>query len=55
MYGIDVILTVSKFTDYLESIIDKIQASLRHRGLNDQGVYLSSDRRTALTHTRYLI
>jgi len=55
MCGIGGILGVSNSTGFLESVIDKVQLSLRHRGPDDQGLFFSSDRDTALAHTRLSI
>ena len=44
-------------TDYgsLEAKIEKMQTALKHRGPDDAGIYISTDKQAALAHTRLSI
>jgi len=55
MCGIAGVLTTNQYQDRLEEIAKKMQASLRHRGPDDQGIFVSSGRMAALAHTRLAI
>ncbi len=55
MCGIAGILTVNQYQDALETIIRRMQTALRHRGPDDSGIYISTDRQAALAHTRLAI
>ena len=55
MCGIAGIITVNQYQDALETIIRRMQTALQHRGPDDSGIYLSSDRQAALAHTRLAI
>jgi asparagine synthase (glutamine-hydrolysing) len=54
MCGIAGILT-QKTDQNLEQIIAKMQRSLQHRGPDDQGVYISTNRQATFAHTRLSI
>ncbi len=41
--------------DLLETVIAKMQNALKHRGPDDQGLYISSDHQAGLAHTRLSI
>jgi asparagine synthase (glutamine-hydrolysing) len=41
--------------DRLEILIHRMQAAIRHRGPDDQGIYISADQNVALAHTRLSI
>lgn len=53
MCGIAGILNYS--SDRLEILIQRMQNALQHRGPDDRGIYLSTDRQTAIAHTRLSI
>lgn len=53
MCGIAGILNYSP--DRVEILIQRMQEALQHRGPDDQGIYLSTDRQTAIAHTRLAI
>jgi asparagine synthase (glutamine-hydrolysing) len=53
MCGIAGIVTYSEKP--LEISIQRMQKALLHRGPDDRGIYISSDRKAALTHTRLSI
>ncbi|WP_017314708.1 asparagine synthase (glutamine-hydrolyzing) [Mastigocladopsis repens] len=55
MCGIAGILTVNQYQDGLETIIRRMQTALRHRDPDDSGIYISSEKQAALTHTRLAI
>jgi asparagine synthase (glutamine-hydrolysing) len=55
MCGIAGILTVNQYQDALETIIRRMQTALRHRGPDDSGIYISSEKHVALAHTRLAI
>ncbi|MDF5717165.1 MAG: asparagine synthase (glutamine-hydrolyzing) [Rhizonema sp. NSF051] len=55
MCGIAGILTVHQYQDALGKIIQQMQTALQHRGPDDSGIYISSDRQAALAHTRLAI
>jgi len=56
MCGIAGILTDNNTSpDRITHSIQSMQSALRHRGPDDAGIYLSSDRQTALAHTRLSI
>ncbi|HEY9702983.1 MAG TPA: asparagine synthetase B, partial [Allocoleopsis sp.] len=54
MCGISGILTHKNFSD-LTPLIEKMQLALHHRGPDDQGIYISSDKNIALAHNRLSI
>ncbi len=54
MCGISGILTHNNFSD-LTPLIEKMQLTLHHRGPDDQGIYISSDKNIALAHNRLSI
>lgn len=53
MCGIAGILNHSR--DNIEILIQRMQETLQHRGPDDQGIYFSTDRQTAIAHTRLAI
>jgi asparagine synthase (glutamine-hydrolysing) len=53
MCGIAGILNHSP--DRLENLIQRMQNALQHRGPDDEGIYISTDRGTAIAHTRLAI
>ncbi|OIP70473.1 MAG: asparagine synthase (glutamine-hydrolyzing) [Oscillatoriales cyanobacterium CG2_30_44_21] len=55
MCGVAGILGFEDGKDLLKEKIQKMQSSLLHRGPDDSGIYVSSDRRSALAHTRLSI
>ena len=55
MCGIAGIVTDNQYRDNLEGIAKKMQAALRNRGPDDQGVFVSQSRQAALAHTRLAI
>ncbi|HEY9872811.1 MAG TPA: asparagine synthase (glutamine-hydrolyzing), partial [Candidatus Obscuribacterales bacterium] len=55
MCGIAGILTNNSYQDNLEKLVQRMQSALRHRGPDDKGIYISSDRQIALAHTRLSI
>lgn len=55
MCGIAGILPYRSDQDDLEILIQRMQNALQHRGPDDQGVYISSNRQVALAHTRLSI
>ncbi len=54
MCGIAGILTTTGL-EQIEQLSYRMQIALQHRGPDDQGIYLSGDRQTALIHTRLSI
>jgi asparagine synthase (glutamine-hydrolysing) len=55
MCGIAGILSVNQYENSLETIIQRMQTALQHRGPDDAGIYISQDRQAALAHTRLAI
>ncbi len=55
MCGIAGILRFNYHDDQLETQIKKMQTALQHRGPDDAGIYISTDKQTALAHTRLSI
>ncbi|MEH2163372.1 MAG: asparagine synthase (glutamine-hydrolyzing) [Nostoc sp.] len=55
MCGIAGILTKTEIKNSLETLILRMQTALQHRGPDDQGIYISSDREVAFAHTRLSI
>lgn len=55
MCGIAGILTLSYYQENLETLIQRMQNSLQHRGPDDGGIYISPDRQVAIAHTRLAI
>jgi asparagine synthase (glutamine-hydrolysing) len=55
MCGIAGIITYNASLDRLTHSIQSMQASLSHRGPDDAGIYVSSNRQIALAHTRLSI
>lgn len=53
MCGIAGILTISSVVS--QSLIERMQAALQHRGPDDSGIYYSPDQQIALAHTRLSI
>lgn len=54
MCGIGGILTTGK-NEQIATAIARVREALQHRGPDDSGIYVSRDRRAALTHTRLSI
>ncbi|MUG94054.1 asparagine synthase (glutamine-hydrolyzing) [Scytonema sp. UIC 10036] len=55
MCGIAGILTLNQYQDALETIIRRMQTAIRHRGPDDSGIYISTDKQAVLAHTRLSI
>ena len=55
MCGIAGIITNNKYQDTLGDLAGKMQNALRHRGPDDQGMFVSQSRQAALAHTRLSI
>ena len=55
MCGIAGIIKLNPNNGNLEAKIKKMQTALQHRGPDDAGVYISTDKQTALAHTRLSI
>ncbi|MEH2307053.1 asparagine synthase (glutamine-hydrolyzing) [Nostoc sp.] len=55
MCGIAGILTKTEINQDLTNLVLKMQNSIKHRGPDDLGTYISEDRRVALAHTRLSI
>ncbi|MBH8555311.1 asparagine synthase (glutamine-hydrolyzing) [Nostocaceae cyanobacterium CENA357] len=55
MCGIAGILTVNQYQDNLQTIIQGMQAAIRHRGPDDSGIYIAQEKQVALAHTRLAI
>ena len=55
MCGISGILRFASHDDHLETRIKLMQTVLKHRGPDDAGIYIASDRQSALAHTRLSI
>ncbi|MBD2437141.1 asparagine synthase (glutamine-hydrolyzing) [Nostoc sp. FACHB-110] len=55
MCGIAGILTIDRYQDNLQTIIQGMQAAIRHRGPDDLGIYIAQEKQAALAHTRLAI
>jgi asparagine synthase (glutamine-hydrolysing) len=55
MCGIAGIIGFNDHDNQLETKIKKMQTALQHRGPDDAGIYISTDKQTALAHTRLSI
>ncbi|MEL6165957.1 MAG: asparagine synthase (glutamine-hydrolyzing), partial [Cyanobacteria bacterium J06628_3] len=55
MCGIAGILTVNQYRDSLETLIQRMQNSVEHRGPDDAGIYISKDQQATFAHTRLAI
>ncbi|MBS3029904.1 MAG: asparagine synthase (glutamine-hydrolyzing) [Dolichospermum sp. DET50] len=55
MCGIAGIINLNPNNGNLEAKIKKMQTALQHRGPDDAGIYISTDKQTALAHTRLSI
>jgi len=55
MCGIAGIISTGAFKSDKEPLVRAMQAALRHRGPDDEGIYISNDRACALAHTRLSI
>src|SRR4028119_2430933 len=55
MCGIAGILTSGSDRDNLETLVAQMQSALRHRGPDDRGIYIATDRQAAIAHTRLSI
>lgn len=55
MCGIAGLITTGKYRDRLEELSGKMQVALRHRGPDDQGIFVSGTRQAGLAHTRLSI
>ena len=55
MCGIAGIIKLNPNNGNLEAKIKKMQTALQHRGPDDAGIYISTDKQTALAHTRLSI
>ncbi|HEY9632660.1 MAG TPA: asparagine synthase (glutamine-hydrolyzing) [Coleofasciculaceae cyanobacterium] len=55
MCGIAGLLSLSSSQQQFENLIQRMQSQLRHRGPDDEGIYISSDRQAAIVHTRLSI
>lgn len=55
MCGIAGLLSAGNSQEQLETLIQRMQSVLGHRGPDDRGMYLSRDRQAALAHTRLSI
>jgi asparagine synthase (glutamine-hydrolysing) len=55
MCGIAGILSNGYSQDRLEVLLQRMQSSLQHRGPDDRGIYISTDCKAALVHTRLAI
>ncbi len=55
MCGIAGLLSSSGSQEQIEILIQRMQSVLRHRGPDDQGIYISSDQSAAIAHTRLSI
>ncbi|KAF3889668.1 MULTISPECIES: asparagine synthase (glutamine-hydrolyzing) [Nostocales] len=55
MCGISGILTADRYQDALETVIRRMQIAIQHRGPDDAGLYISTNRQAALAHTRLSI
>ena len=52
MCGIAGILNINPEHQNLETIIHRMQTAIQHRGPDDAGIYVSTDKQAALAHTR---
>jgi len=55
MCGIAGLLSRDRSQDQLQILLQQMQTALQHRGPDDQGTYISSDRQAAIAHTRLSI
>ncbi|MFN5952539.1 MAG: asparagine synthase (glutamine-hydrolyzing) [Dolichospermum sp.] len=55
MCGIAGVIKLNTDDGSLEAKIEKMQTSLKHRGPDDAGIYISTDKQAALAHTRLSI
>ncbi len=55
MCGIAGLLSAGNSQEQLESLIQRMQSVLQHRGPDDQGIYISTDWQAAFAHTRLSI
>lgn len=55
MCGIAGILSSNLEQNNLEILIDRMQTAIQHRGPDDRGIYISSDKKVAIAHTRLAI
>ena len=55
MCGIAGIIRLNTNNGRLEAKIEKMQTALKHRGPDDAGIYISTDKQAALAHTRLSI
>jgi asparagine synthase (glutamine-hydrolysing) len=55
MCGIAGLLSLSGSQEQIDILIQRMQSVLRHRGPDDQGIYISSDQDAAIAHTRLSI
>ena len=55
MCGIAGIIKLNTNDGSLEAKIEKMQTALKHRGPDDAGIYISTDKQAALAHTRLSI
>lgn len=55
MCGIAGIINLNPNDGNLEAKIEKMQTALKHRGPDDAGIYISTDKQAALAHTRLSI
>ncbi len=55
MCGIAGILNINPEHQNLETIIHRMQTAIQHRGPDDAGIYVSTDKQAALAHTRLSI
>ncbi|MDB9467015.1 asparagine synthase (glutamine-hydrolyzing) [Dolichospermum circinale] len=55
MCGIAGLIKLNTDDGSLEAKIEKMQTSLKHRGPDDAGIYISTDKQAALAHTRLSI
>jgi asparagine synthase (glutamine-hydrolysing) len=55
MCGIAGILSYDNSHGKLDTLLQRMQSRLLHRGPDDQGIYISKDRKAALIHTRLAI
>jgi asparagine synthase (glutamine-hydrolysing) len=55
MCGIAGIIRLDNYDNQLETKIEKMQTAIKHRGPDDAGIYVSTDKQAALAHTRLSI
>ncbi len=55
MCGVAGLLSSSGSQEQLEILIQRMQRALRHRGPDDQGIYISPGQNAAIAHTRLSI